>query len=240
MANQYTKKKDLLKKRQKKANRKATVKKYDASAKGKAATNKYNHSKKGKAARKKYKQSLKGKKTAQKLRRGEKAKLADEQYRKKRMAMKAIGDEQLFIHELWRGTVNNAKKYGFLHEHPKFNSFWALWVKQKKEFGYNCPYTGDPFTWIHWNYDMGVQRPLGNVSTDQLVPRAGYTRTKGRKRSNIVFCTYGANLAKRNLPPETMKMVVHIFENGLVNPNPKNRPTKEQVGITTLRNELVI
>jgi hypothetical protein len=37
-----------------------------------------------------------------------------------------------------------------------------------------------------------------------------------------------------------MKMVVHIFENGLVNPNPKTRPTKEQVGITTLRNELVI
>lgn len=32
--------------------------------------------------------------------------------------------------------------------------------KTEKEFGYFCPYTGEPFTWIRWNYDMGVQRPL--------------------------------------------------------------------------------
>ena len=55
-----------------------------------------------------------------------------------------------------------------------------------------------------------------------------------------MFCTYGANLAKRNLPPEVMKMVVHIFENGLKNPDPKKVPTKSEVGITKLRSELII
>jgi len=239
MANQYTKKKDLLKKKQKKANRKANQKKYDSSEKGRVGTNKYNKSDKGRASRQKYKQSPKGIATRKKNRQSATAKANDELLKKKKQALKEAGDETLYIYELWRGTVNNAKKQGLVHEHPTFKTFWNLWVKQKKEFGYYCPYTGNQFTWIHWNYDMGNQRPLGNVSCDQLIPRQGYTRTKGRKRSNIVFCTWGANTAKRDLPPEVMKMVVYIYENGLKNPKPKTRPTKEEVGITKLRKWIV-
>ena len=239
MANQYTKKKDLLTKKQKKANRKASQKKYDTSPKGKASTKKYNQSPKGKKTRQTYRNSPKGQATRKKNRQSATAKANDELLKQKRIALKEQGDETLYIYELWRGTVNNAKKHDLPHEHPTFKTFWNLWVKQKKEFGYYCPYTGDEFTWIRWNYDMGNQRPLGNVSCDQLVPKKGYTKTKGRKRSNIVFCTWGANTAKRDLPPETMKMVVHIYENGLKNPNPKKRPTKEEVGITKLRKWIV-
>jgi hypothetical protein len=240
MANQYTKKKDLLNKTQKKAHRKANVKKYDQSDKGKASRARYAQTEGYRESQRKYRSSAKGIAARKTYRQSAKQKKIDEQYRENRIALKEKGDEQLYLHELWRGTVNNAKKHKLVHEHPTFVSFWNLWVKQKKEFGYFCPYTAEPFTWIRWNYDMGVQRPLGNISSDQLIPRGGYTKTKGRKRSNIVFCTYGANLAKRNLPPEVMKMVVHIFENGLKNPDPKKVPTKNEVGITKLRSELII
>jgi hypothetical protein len=234
-----SKKKKPLTKKQRKANRKANQKKYDASPKGKASTKKYNQSPKGKKTRQKYKNSPKGQATRKKNRQSATAKANDELLKQKRIALKEQGDETLYIYELWRGTVNNAKKHDFVHEHPTFKTYWNLWVKQKKEFGYCCPYTGNEFTWIRWNNSMGNQRPLGNVSCDQLAPKKGYTKTKGRKRSNIVFCTWGANIAKRDLPPEVMKMVVHIYENGLKNPNPKKKPTKEEVGITKLRKWII-
>ena len=238
-----SKEKKPLTEKQRKANRKKSKQKYAQSEKGKAkkkATSKeYAKTSGYKKSQTKYRSSPKGIATRKKNRQSATAKANDELLKQKRIALKEQGDETLYIYELWRGTVNNAKKHDLLHEHPTFKTFWNLWIKQKKEFGYYCPYTGNEFTWIRWNYDMGNQRPLGNVSCDQLVPKKGYTKTKGRKRSNIVFCTWGANTAKRDLPPEVMKMVVHIYENGLKNPNPKKKPTKEEVGITKLRKWII-
>ena len=157
MANQYTKKKDLLNKKQKKANRKATQKKYDESAKGKASSARYAQTEGYRESQRKYRSSPKGIAARKAYRQSAKQKKMDEQYRENRIALKEKGDEQLYLHELWRGTVNNAKKHGFIHEHPTFISFWNLWVKQKKEFGSSNAeilHVGDIVAWSKWSEEI--------------------------------------------------------------------------------------
>lgn len=183
----------------------------------------YNQSPKGKAAFKRYQQTDQYKQT----------KAAQEAHR---LALRKMGDEQLYLHTAWKCTKDRARRDNIINEFDTFKQFWNLWVRQKQKHGYRCPYSGQQMTFIYWNFDSGFARPATNISVDQIVPRLGYTRAIGRRKSNVILCTWGANVAKNNLTPDVMRNILDVYDNGIKDLSMQ----PHELGPVKLRKQMII
>jgi len=78
-------------------------------------------------------------------------------------------------------------------------TWWEHWLKQKKKYGMQCPYSKITMTTIRGRgrgTRGGGKRMPTNISKDQIWPGRGYTPM------NLIFCSVKFNLDKGSITPD--------------------------------------
>jgi len=86
-------------------------------------------------------------------------------------------------------------------------TWWEHWLKQKKKYGMECPYTKVTMTTVRGRgrgTRGGGKRNPTNISKDQIWPGRGYTPM------NLIFCTVKFNDNKRSITPDGCEAVIDI------------------------------
>jgi hypothetical protein len=103
----------------------------------------------------------------------------------------------------------------------KTSTGWEKFLKYFYDYveTYGCVdyYTGEPMTFIHWDIKTEL-RPMTNISVDRIQPHSsgiGYVTAKGRRKTNVAFCTYGTNAIKNAVTYQIAKRQIEAVEKGI-------------------------
>ena len=120
--------------------------------------------------------------------------------------------EEGFMKAIWGNIRKPTNEW--LCEIKSYEEFISVWEKQKKKYGYKCPYTGVTMTHIagfnsvknkaassrnHKEYTMT------NISKDRLYSNRNYSA------DNLIFCSIEANIFKNKVSPQIMINVLRIM-----------------------------
>jgi len=85
-------------------------------------------------------------------------------------------------------------------------TWWEHWLKQKKKYGMQCPYSKITMTTIRGRGrgTRGGKRMPTNISKDQIWPGRGYTPM------NLIFCSVKFNLDKGSITPDGCEAVIDV------------------------------
>ena len=119
---------------------------------------------------------------------------------KKKIADNYNNSEYGFIMNIYASAKQDARK-GRHGRNPfpfEFNrkTWWEHWLRQKLEYGMNCPYSvlmGEPIKMTHIRGKRDNKTIPTNISRDQIWPGAGYTKT------NLVFVLINLTAQKDQL-----------------------------------------
>ena len=107
---------------------------------------------------------------------------------------------------------NRTGKLGWPCDIDTFEEFFDIWLKQKKKYGYKCPYTGVKMTrLVSTGYKVlpanrkFPKRRMTNISPDRLDSNRPYSA------DNIVFCTVESNAHKNKCSFIIMINVLRIM-----------------------------
>ena len=95
-------------------------------------------------------------------------------------------------------------------------TWWEHWLRQKLEYGMNCPYSvlmGEPIKMTHIRGKRDNKKVPTNISRDQIWPGAGYTKT------NLVFCSFKFNNDKRKIDPVGCGAVIELYNQRITESN---------------------
>jgi len=206
-----------------KKSRKKAKDKYSKTRKGKKTIKVYSeqyYGKNSKEIKKKknaYNKTPKGKKVTKRL---------NEEKRAVILIERMNGNEQRFIRGLYNSMKTRVRENdiacSFVDTKTStgWEKFWAYYLKYVSVYGRNDYYTGEPFTFIHWDADSGDLRPMTNVSVDRIQPHSsgiGYVTARGRRKDNVVFTQWATNAQKNAVPIEIARRQVQAVDFGIFN-----------------------
>ena len=106
-------------------------------------------------------------------------------------------------------------------------TWWEHWLRQKLEYGMNCPYSvlmGEPIKMTHIRGKRDNKKVPTNISRDQIWPGAGYTKT------NLVFCSNKFNCAKGSIDPLGCQAVIKLYNQRMTESNISTKIGEEIYG----------
>ena len=125
-----------------------------------------------------------------------------------------------FMMNLYGNAKKDARKgrHGgnpFVFEFDR-KTWWEHWLKQKLEYGMNCPYSvlmGKPVTMTHIRGKRDNKKVPTNISRDQIWPGEGYTQ------KNLVFCSNKFNCGKKSIDPIGCWAVLKLYNQRITESN---------------------